>query len=153
MYGACFRRGAIVGTLLGIAAVAVAEESGSGSGSLANPADPLAATRQAAPGARGGEPIPPFMIPGQLSLAPEYRRQIRQSIERTNVEQQPVPRAFAPAAGQTAPGELKLTSLPQDVQQIPGITKHHQFARLEGGTILIVGDDRLVAAMIGPDER
>ena len=55
------------------------------------------------------------------------------------MEQQPVPRAFAPAAGQTAAAEVKLTSLPEEVQQVPGIAKH-QFARPEGGTILIVGD-------------
>lgn len=69
------------------------------------------------------------------------------------MEQQPVPRAFAPAAGQTAPPELKLTPLPPELQQIPGIAKHHQCARLEGGTILIVGEQRLVAAMILSGER
>jgi hypothetical protein len=40
-----------------------------------------------------------------------------------------------------------------DLQQISGIGAQHRFARLKGGTILIVGEEGLVAAMIGPGER
>jgi hypothetical protein len=47
---------------------------------------------------------------------------------------------------------LTLTPLPQDLQQISGIGTQHRFARLKRGTILIVGEEGLVAAMIGPDE-
>ena len=151
MYGASLRGGAIIGALLSVVAVSVAEESGPRA--PASPTVPPAArTGQVAPDATDREAIPPFMTPGQLNLTTEQRHQIRQSIEGTNVEQQPVPRAFAPAAGQTAPPELKLTPLPQEVHQIPGISDH-QFARLEDGAILIVNKDGLVAAMIRPDER
>ena len=48
----------------------------------------------------------------------------------------------------TAPPELKLQPLPLEVQQIPGIKEHYRFAMLERGILLIVGDDRLVVAMI-----
>jgi len=99
------------------------------------------------------ERIPDLLIRGQLKLTPEERRRIRQSIEQTNVEEQPIPRAFAPAAGMTAPPELTLTPLPQDLRQISGIGTQHRFARLKGGTILIVGEEGLVAAMISPGER
>jgi hypothetical protein len=53
----------------------------------------------------------------------------------------------------TAPPELTLTRLPQDLQQISGVGTQHRFARLKGGTVLIVGEEGLVAAMIGPGER
>ena len=94
------------------------------------------------------EAVPGFLFRGHLRLTAEQRRQIWQSIQQTNTEQQPVPRAFAPAVGMTAPPELKLTSLPPALQSIPGVEKHHQFAVLETGVTLIVGEDRLVAAMI-----
>jgi hypothetical protein len=82
----------------------------------------------------------------------EQRQQIRDAIEQTKVEEQPVPRAFAPAVGQTAPPELKLTPVPQHLEQISGVARQHQFARLERGTILIVGEDRLVIEMMSPNE-
>jgi hypothetical protein len=41
----------------------------------------------------------------------------------------------------------------QDLQQISGIGTQHRFARLKRGTILIVGEEGLVAAMIGRDQR
>jgi hypothetical protein len=57
------------------------------------------------------ERIPDLLIRGQLKLTAEERQRIRQSIEQTNAEEQPIPRAFAPAAGMTAPPELKLAPL------------------------------------------
>jgi hypothetical protein len=53
----------------------------------------------------------------------------------------------------TSPPELRLTPLPQDLQQGSGVGAQHRFAKLKGGTILIVGEEGLVAAMIGPGER
>ena len=108
-------------------------------------------TGQASPGAER-EAAPGFLFRGHLRLTAEQRRQIWQSIQQTNAEPQPVPRAFAPAVGMTAPKELKLASLPPALQNLPGVEKHHQFAVLETGVILIVGEDRLVAAMIQSDE-
>jgi hypothetical protein len=66
------------------------------------------------------ERIPDLLIRGQLRLTLEEQRRIRQGIEQTNVEEQPIPRAFAPAPGMTAPPELTLTPLPQDLQQVSG---------------------------------
>jgi hypothetical protein len=123
-----------------------------GAGRQNSPAPAPATTGQASP-SETRERIPDLLIRGHLKLTPEERRRIRQSIEQTNVEEQPIPRAFAPAAGMTAPPELTLTPLPQDLQQISGIGTQHRFARLKGGTILIVGEEGLVAAMIGSAER
>ena len=99
------------------------------------------------------QPVPDLLIRGQLVLTPQQRQQIREAIEQTNVEEQPVPRAFAPAVGQTAPPELKLTQVPEHLEQVSGVTRQHQFARLEGGTILIVGEERLVIGMLSLSER
>jgi hypothetical protein len=139
------RSGAAAVALLGSAALGIAADTGAGrqNSSAPEPATTGQATR---------EPIPELLIRGQLNLTPEERRRIRQSIEQTNVEEQPIPRAFAPAAGMTAPPELTLSPLPQNLQQISGIGARHRFARLKGGTILIVGEERLVAAMIGAAE-
>ena len=52
-----------------------------------------------------------------------------------------------------APPELKLTPLPYDVRQLLRVGEQHQFAILTPGTILIVGEERLVVAMIGAEER
>lgn len=106
----------------------------------------------APPGAER-EAIPGFLFRGQLRLTAEQRRQIWQSIGQINADQQPVPRAFAAAVGQTAPRELNLASLPPKLLDIPGVEKHHQFAVLDTDVILIVGEDRLVVAMIQSDER
>jgi hypothetical protein len=38
------------------------------------------------------------------------------------------------------------------LQQVSSVGAQHSFARLKGGTILIVGEERLVAAMIGAAE-
>ena len=96
------------------------------------------------------EPIPDPSTRGQLALTPQQREQIRQSVKQTNVEEQPVPRAFAPAAGMTAPPELQLTPLPQELQQIAG--GPYQFARLKQDIILIVNSERLIVAMLLPDQ-
>ena len=143
------RSGAAAVALLGSAALGIAADTGAGRQN--SPAPEPATTGQTSPNA-ARERIPDLLIRGQLKLIPEERRRIRQSIEQANVEEQPIPRAFAPAAGMTAPPELTLTPLPQDLQQISGIGTQHRFARLKRGTILIVGEEGLVAAMIGPDE-
>jgi hypothetical protein len=140
------RSGAAAVALLGSWALGVAADAEVGR--VPEPAT----TGQASP-SETRERIPDLLIRGQLRLTPEERQRIRRSIEQTNVEEQPMPRAFAPAAGMTAPPELTLTPLPQDLQQISGVGTQHRFARLKGGTILIVGDEGLVAAMIGPGER
>jgi hypothetical protein len=114
---------------------------------------PESATTGQAPPSETRERIPELLIRGQLRLTPEERRLIRQGIEQANVEEQPIPRAFAPAVGMTAPPELRLTRLPQDLPQISGIGTQHRFAKLKGGTILIIGDEGLVVAMIGAEER
>jgi hypothetical protein len=98
------------------------------------------------------QPAPDLLIRGQLILTPQQRQQIREAIEQTNVEEQPIPRAFAPAVGQTAPPELKLTPVPEQLEQVSGVSRQHQFARLERGTILIVGEERLVIGMMSPGE-
>ena len=108
-------------------------------------------TAQSSPGVEREE-IPGFLFRGQLRLTAEQRRKIWQGIQQTNAEQQPVPRAFAAAVGQTAPRELTLASLPPSLQNMPGLEKHHQFVLLNTGVTLIVGEDRLVVAMIQPDE-
>ena len=136
--------------LLGSSALAITADAGARRQNSSAPEPAM--TGQAAP-SETREAIPELLIKGQLKLSLEERRRIRQSIEQTNVEEQPMPRAFAPAAGMTAPPELMLTALPQDLQQISGIGTQHRFARLQGGTILIVGEERLVAAMIAPGER
>ena len=97
------------------------------------------------------EAVPEFLFPGHLRLTAEQRQHIWETIQQTNPEQQPVPRAFAPAVGMTAPPQLKLASLPPALENIPSVGKHHEFALLETGVILIVGEDRLISAMIGPD--
>ena len=144
------RSGAIAAALLGSSALGLAADVEAGR--QTSPASDPATTGQPSPGA-AREGIPDLLIRGQLILTSQQRQQIWQRVERTNVEEQPIPRAFAPAVGQTAPPELKLTPLPQDLQQmIPGIGTQHQFARLERGTILIIGEGSLVVAMIRPDE-
>jgi hypothetical protein len=148
--GTALRSGAVAVALLGSAALGIAADTGTGRHN--SPAPAPATTGQASP-SETQERIPDLLIKGQLKLNPEERRRIRQSIEKTNAEEQPIPRAFAPAAGMTAPPELTLTPLPQELQQFSGIGTQHRFARLKGGTILIVGEERLVAAMIGSDER
>ena len=142
------RTGAAAVTLLGSSALGIAADAGAG-----RHPPPEPATTGQAPPSETRERIPDLLIRGQLKLTAVERRGIRQSIEQTNVEEQPIPRAFAPAAGMTAPPELTLTPLPQDLQQISGMGTQHRFARLKRGTILIVGEEGLVAAMIGPDER
>ncbi|SRR6266540_1758970 len=145
------RSGIIAAAVLASSAVSVAADAGAER--QTGPAPGPATTGQAPGSAR--EPIPDLTIRGQLMLTPQQRQQIWQSVARTNADEQPIPRAFAPAVGQTAPPELKLTPLPQELQQmIPGIGTQHQFARLERGTILIVGEGeaRLVVAMIRPDD-
>ena len=144
------RSGAAAVVLLGGSALGIGADAGAGRRNSLPP-EP-ATTGQASP-SETRERIPDLLIRGQLNLTPEERRRIRQSIEQTNVEEQPIPRAFAPAAGMTAPPELTLTPLPQDLQQISGIGTQHRFARLKRGSILIVGEEGLVAAMIGPDQR
>ena len=136
--------------LLGSAALGIAADTGTGRHN--RPAPGPATTGQASP-SETQERNPDLLIKGQLKLTPEERRRIRQSIENANAEEQPIPRAFAPAAGMTAPPELTLTPLPQDLQRVSGIGAQHRFARLKGGTILIIGEEGLVAAMIGPGER
>ena len=98
------------------------------------------------------EAIPAFVFRGQLRLTAEQRRQIWQGIQQSKAEQQPVPRAFAPAVGQTAPQELRLSSLPPSLQGVSGLEKQHQFAVLNTGAVLIVREDRLVVAMIQPED-
>jgi hypothetical protein len=144
------RSGAAAVVLLGSSALGIGADAGAGRQN--SPAPEPATTGQAPPG-ETRERIPDVLIRGQLNLTPEERRRIRQSIERTNVEEQPIPRAFAPAAGMTSPPELRLTPLPRDLQQISGIGAQHRFARLTGGTILIIGEEGLVVAMIGAGER
>jgi hypothetical protein len=144
------RSAAAAVALLGSAALGIAADAGAGGQNSSEP-EP-ATTGQASP-SETREPIPDLLIRGQLNLTPEERRRIRKSIEQTNVDEQPIPRAFAPAAGMTAPPELTLSPLPQDLQQISSIGTRHRFARLKGGTILIVGEERLVVAMIGAAER
>ena len=148
MHSSYLRGAAITAGLLGSFAAA----ADNGPDQQAGPMAPGSmSTGQASPGAER-EAVPGFLFRGHLRLTAEQRRQIWQSIQQTNTEQQPVPRAFAPAVGMTAPKELKLASLPPTLQNIPGVEKHHQFAMLETGVILIVGEDRLVAAMIQSDE-
>jgi hypothetical protein len=142
------RLGATAVALLGSSALGITADAGAWRQNT-----PELATTGQAPPSETRERIPDLLIRGQLRLTPEERRRIRQSIEQTNMEEQPIPRAFAPAAGMTAPPELKLSPLPNHLQQISGIGAQHRFARLTGGTILIVGEEGLVAAMIGPDER
>jgi len=150
MHRNCLRFGAIAAALLGSSAWGLAADAAAGR--QTSPAPDPATTGQASPGATR-EPIPDVLLRGQLNLTPQQRQQMWQSVERTNVEEQPIPRAFAPAVGQTAPPELKLTPLPEDLQQmIPSVGTQHQFARLERGTILIIGEARLVVAIIGPHE-
>ena len=144
------RSGAVALALLGSSALGIAADAGAGRQN--SPAREPATPGQASPSETRGR-IPDLLIRGQRKLTPEERRRIRQSIEQTNVQEQPIPRAFAPAAGMTAPPELALTPLPQDLQQISGIGTQHRFARLKRGSILIVGEEGLVAAMIGPDQR
>ena len=140
-----YLRGAAITVLL-LGSFAAAEKNG-----MAQQPSPMVpgsmSTGQPSAGAEG-EAVPGFLFRGHLRLTAEQRRQIWQSIQQTNAEQQPVPRAFAPAVGMTAPPELKLTSLPPALHGIPGVEKHHQFAVLETGVALIVGEDRFVAAMI-----
>ena len=121
-------------------------------GDQPSPQVPRSTSIDPAPGAER-EAIPGFLFRGLLRLTAEQRRQISQSVGQVNAEQQPLPRAFAAAVGQTAPRELNLASLPPVLLEIPGLEKHHQFAVLDNGTILIVGEDRLVTAMIQSDER
>lgn len=141
------RSGAVAVALIGASALGVAADVGPGR--QTSPATGPILSQASPDTARS---VPDILIRGQLILTPQQRQQIRQSIEQTNVEEQPIPRAFAPAVGMTAPPELRLTPLPKDLEQFSGITKQHQFARLERGTILIVGQDRLVVAMIAPGE-
>jgi len=150
MHRNCLRFGAIAAALLGSSAWGLAADAAAGR--QTSPAPDPATTGQVFPGATR-EPIPDVLLRGQLNLTPQQRQQMWQSVERTNVEEQPIPRAFAPAVGQTAPPELKLTPLPEDLQQmIPSVGTQHQFARLERGTILIIGEARLVVAIIGPHD-
>ena len=102
---------------------------------------------QASPGI---EPAPIKPLPGQLNLSEEQRQQIRESVESAGPVSQPVPRAFAPAVGMTSPPELKLEPLPEEARKIPGINEKHRYAMLESGLLMVVGDDRLVVAVIGP---
>jgi hypothetical protein len=146
------RSGAAAAAVLGSSALGLAADVEAGR--QTSPAPDPATTGQPSPDT-ARERIPDLLIRGQLNLTPQQRQQIWQSVERTNVEEQPIPRAFAPAVGQTAPPELKLTPLPPDLQQmIPGLGTQHQFARLERGTILIIGEGeaRLVVAMIRSDD-
>jgi hypothetical protein len=143
------RSAAAAVAFLGSAALGIAADTGAGRQS--SPAPEPATTGQASP-SEPRERIPDLLIRGQLRLTLEERRRIRQGIEQTNVEEQPIPRAFAPAAGMTAPPELRLTPLPKDLQQISSVGAQHSFARLKGGTILIVGEERFVVAMIGAAE-
>jgi hypothetical protein len=144
------RSGAAAVVLLGSSALGIVADAGAGRRNSPAPEPPT--TGQASP-SETRERSPDPLIRGQLQLTPEERRRIRQSIEQTNVEEQPIPRAFAPAVGMTSPPELRLTPLPQDLQQGSGVGAQHRFAKLKGGTILIVGEEGLVAAMIGPGER
>jgi hypothetical protein len=116
-----------------------------------SPAPDLSTSGQAT-SATPRQPAPDLLIRGQLILTPQQRQQIREAIEQTKVEEQPVPRAFAPAVGQTAPPELKLSPVPEQLEQVSGVARQHQFARLERGTILIVGEERLVIGMMSPGE-
>jgi len=102
---------------------------------------------QASPGV---EPAPVTPIPGQLQLNNGQRDQLRRSVDETSPKPQPVPRAFAPAVGMTSPPELKLEPLPEAARAVPGVTEAHRFALLDNGMLLVVGDNRLVVALIGP---
>ena len=112
----------------------------------------LTITAQAMP-ASPREPVPELLVRGQLTLTAHQRQQVRERIQQAAVQEQPVPRAFAPAVGMTAPPELKLTPLPHDIRQLLRVGEQHQLAILTPGTILIVGEERLVVAMIGAEER
>lgn len=92
---------------------------------------------------------PPVPIPGQINLDEAQLQKIRAGVEAANPARQPVPRAFAPAVGMTTPPELELEPLPADLKEIPGLGEGYQYAVLDTGVIMIVGEQRLVAALIG----
>jgi hypothetical protein len=102
---------------------------------------------QASPGV---EPAPIAPLPGQLNLNDEQRQQILQSVEQAHPQSQPVPRAFAPAVGMTSPPELKLDPMPEPARAVPGVNKDHHFALLDNGMVMVVGENRLVVALISP---
>lgn len=114
---------------------------------------PSASAPPASPSPAPGSPSEAPLIapvPGQLTLSEQQRQQIRRQIEADNPDIQPVPRAFAPAVGMTTPPELRLKPVPAELQSIPGISRQHHYVMLKSGTLMIVGDRRLVTAMIGP---
>lgn len=143
------KRAAIIATLLACCSAAADDEARNRLPILL--AQAPVPPGQASSGA-GWEAPPAFVFRGQLRLTAEQRRQIWEGIQQSKAEQQPVPRAFAPAVGQTAPQELRLTSLPPSLQAVSGLEKQHQFAVLNTGAILIVSEDRLVVAMIQPED-
>jgi hypothetical protein len=99
-------------------------------------------------------PAPGFSsISGVLNLSEEHRQRIREWMERDKPEVQPVPQAFAPAVGMTTPPELRLAKLPDELRDLPGITEVHQYVLLDTGLLMIVGDRRLVTALIAPLKR
>jgi len=143
-------RKAAVRTVAGAFALAAAI-GGTSQGAQSEPAPRSGASSfifaQASPGV---EPAPVTPIPGQLQLNSGQRDQIRRSVVEAGPKPQPVPRAFAPAVGMTSPPELKLDPLPEAARAVPGVTEAHRFALLENGMLLVVGNNRLVVALIGP---
>jgi hypothetical protein len=117
----------------------------------AQPAPPATAPAAPSPTTPGVEPAPVAPIPGQLSLNADDQQKIRQSVEAATPPVQPVPRAFAPAVGMTSPPELKLEPVPEPARGIGGVGENHRYAMLDNGMLMLVGDNQLVVALIGPN--